>query len=147
MFPGSSDVGGGWGSLRAVLADRDNGSDRPASCPYCGEPYRLDIDGAPTCVFDGYTPAGPRLPTGRAEMRDWGGLGVVLSTVDRPAVGSQCPHDGTTLRPGPDGRLHCPFDGWTGTEAQAAVRGPALAATSTAAGYGLTPYGTGPYGE
>lgn len=24
-----------------------------------------------------------------------------------------CPNDGEPLKPGPDGRLYCPFDGWT----------------------------------
>jgi len=24
-----------------------------------------------------------------------------------------CPNDGEPLEQGPDGRLHCPFDGWT----------------------------------
>jgi hypothetical protein len=25
---------------------------------------------------------------------------------------TNCPNDGTTLDGGPDGELHCPFDGW-----------------------------------
>lgn len=26
---------------------------------------------------------------------------------------SACPNDGTPLETGPNGELHCPFDGWT----------------------------------
>lgn len=26
---------------------------------------------------------------------------------------TNCPNDGTQLDSGPDGELHCPFDGWT----------------------------------
>lgn len=32
---------------------------------------------------------------------------------DRDEPPTDCPNDGTTLQPGPDGELHCPFDGWT----------------------------------
>lgn len=74
-------------------------------------------------------------------MSGWGSLQALLTearTYRRPA-GTECPNDGTPLLPW-RGQLRCPFDGWTGTAAQAEPRGPALAAAGDpyTATYGST---------
>lgn len=35
---------------------------------------------------------------------------VRVQQTQRPVA---CPNDGEPLRSGPDGKLYCPFDGWT----------------------------------
>lgn len=48
----------------------------------------------------------------------------------RQPPGDRCPKDGTALLPEPDGLLlHCPFDGWRGTAAQAEPTGATYPST------------------
>lgn len=39
--------------------------------------------------------------------------GEQIRREDAAADPVACPNDGEPLQPGPDGRLHCKFDGWT----------------------------------
>ena len=67
----------------------------------------------------------------------WGSLQALLAearTHRRPA-GTECPNDGTPLVSW-RGQLRCPFDGWSGTAAQAEPRGPALASADPYPGVG-----------
>lgn len=68
----------------------------------------------------------------------YGLLGIVRSVREdgrRLAAqpGSECPIDGTPLLPGRNGKLWCPFDGWSGTPAQAMPAGPFYAAATVSA--------------
>jgi hypothetical protein len=56
--------------------------------------------------------------------------------------GTECPNDGTALQTGPRGVLHCPFDGWTGSAADAVA-----ASSAPIGGYGAYGYGAGGYGR
>ncbi|MEU0465023.1 hypothetical protein ABZ215_13550 [Amycolatopsis sp. NPDC006131] len=52
------------------------------------------------------------------EAGGWYGLLAIAqeAAAERAAEKAQppvaCPNDGEPLQTGPDGRLHCPFDGW-----------------------------------
>ena len=49
----------------------------------------------------------------------WESFGDILrfnraqAEAERTAVPVDCPNDFTPLQQAPDGKLHCPFDGWT----------------------------------
>lgn len=60
-------------------------------------------------------------------MSGWGSLQALLAEARtyRAPAGTECPNDGTPLVSW-HGMLRCPFDGWTGTPAQAEPRGPAF---------------------
>lgn len=44
---------------------------------------------------------------------------------ERDEPPTDCPNDGTNLEAGPNGELHCPFDGWT-WQAGREVIGPSV---------------------
>lgn len=61
-------------------------------------------------------------------------------------TGRICPNDGTALR-FTRGVAYCPFDGWRGAPNDGEPSGPPVVSGTEGAGYGLTPYGSGPYGQ
>jgi hypothetical protein len=50
--------------------------------------------------------------------------GRAAAAASTATEGIYCPRDGVLLQPGRGGKLHCPFDGWQGTAAQAVAAGP-----------------------
>lgn len=60
-------------------------------------------------------------------------------------VGRICPNDGHPLRIAGH-TVYCPFDGWRGRLGDGEPVGP-HPESNVGAGYGLTPYGSGPYGQ
>jgi hypothetical protein len=49
---------------------------------------------------------------GWRQLLDMRAEAAAIAAAERDADPAACPNDGTPLRPGPDGYLFCPFDGW-----------------------------------
>lgn len=148
-----------WGGLLALVREARTAPARPAQDEWGTPPPRpthlgsgrqfadlqalLKEQASPWAELDTWGPPPAATPRG-GDGHWWDDLRTYLAATGvRAVVGVECPNDGSLLLPF-GGRLQCPFDGWRGTAEQARPAGPRRPAS---AGYGLTPYGTGSYGE